>query len=146
MALTDYKDRKIDIMLSNNYSGKLKFVFSNNIVAGIQKMVQSFILRLFTSIRSNIINPNAGNFFSRDISESAQIDPGLTYQALSIAITDTVEQMQQEQSDFADENIVSARISDYTQEKGEMFARIELVSQIGENYDFVVPINIPISQ
>jgi len=145
MSLVDYKDRKIDIMMTDGYTDKLSFIFPNKIVAGIQKMVQNFILRFFTALGSNIIDQNAGTQFAQELKTAPQVESGYIYQLMSMAVTDVASQMQQVPSNFDDENIESARISSFESEKGYANVGIELISKVGESYEFIVPITVPIS-
>ena len=144
MSLVDYKNRKIDIMMTDGYSDKLTFTFPNKIVAGIQKMVQNFILRFFTALNSNIIDQNAGTHFAEQLGTAPQVEAGYMYQLMSMAVTDVVSQMQQVPSNFDDENIQSARISSFESEKDYANVGIELISRVGDSYTFIVPISVPI--
>lgn len=145
MALEDYRGRKLDIMMTSNYSGKLRFEFPNKVVAGIQKVVQNFILRFFTAIESNIVDSNAGTFFGKELPEAVQREKGYIYQVAAMAVTDAVSQMQAEQSNFDDENIQTARIKNFTESKGSAQFFIEVISKSGDAYNFIIPIDIPVN-
>ena len=142
MATTNYTNRKIDVMMTIGYQGKLSFKFSNKIVAGIQKLVQMFLLRLFTAIKSNIVNPGSGTYFARDIKISNQYETGFIYHRFAMALTDVINQLKQNKSDNLDENLSDVRILEYSGDKDKVNFKVELRSEAGTTYEFIIPVSL----
>jgi hypothetical protein len=141
VALTkDYGDRKLDIMITDGYSGKLSFEFSNKFVAGIQKAVQSFIIRLFTAFNSRLTDKTDGTTFGSRFPELAQTDPGLVYHIMSFSISEIIEQLSQEPSSFEDERIVSAKIESIDKSKDTIDVSISITTLAGEDFKFILPV------
>jgi len=146
MSSTEYINRKIDVAITTNYNGKLEFKIQNKAVTGIQKLVQMFIVELFTSLDSNIFNEKGGTVFGLKLyNKTGGFNSGLISHYISSAISTTIESLSRDPSDYPDENILSATLEDLLEVSGSVTARIYLISQSGSSYSFIVPLNIPVS-
>ena len=143
MTDVNYKDRKIDVMITQNYEGKLSFRIPNKIVAGIQKAVQMFILELFTALDSNIFRVKGGTVFALYLKDKK----GTPYTSLishyiSAAISTVMENLSKEKSTYSDENIISAAIEELVENKTELDVKIAVTTGAGNDYKFIVPIKL----
>ena len=132
--------RRLDVMITTDYTGQLQFKFSNKLVTGIQKLVQRFIIKLFTQTNSKIFEPEDGNIFADNISLIAQSYGSLVYQRLQFSFARVIEQLRQDPSEFSDERLRNARIVEFLQDGDAALVKIEIVSEAGSDYTFVVPV------
>ena len=139
---TDYTDRKLDIAITTGYQGKLEFVFPNKVVSGIQKLDQSFVIKLFTAFQSNIFNDSDGSTFATDLTTVKQGQAGIAFHFLSLSFSEILEQLSTDRSEFPDENLRHARIEEFSQDKDQLLVKIAIVSEANEEYKFILPITL----
>ena len=143
MVDLNYTDRKVDISITTNYQGLLEFKIPNKVTSGIQKVVQMFILELFTALDSNIFNNNGGTYFGSVITNKEGTPyKGLMSHYISAAISTVVETLSQEKSVSTDENIASAIVEDFTEDKTSATVKILLTTEAGTSHSFLVPISL----
>ena len=143
--LQPYQGRLNDVMITTGYSGKLEFEISNKIVSGIQKAVQSFIIRLFTALDSYIFDDKTGTLFARELNNLlGGPNTGLVYHYISLSLSEVIGQLKQEPSSEPDENIINASVTNVTMTEDTTEIEIKVVTEAGEYYTFILPINIPI--
>lgn len=138
----DYTNRTIDVMFSTNYKGKLGLKFSNKVVTGIQKLAQRFLQKLFTANGSYIFDNEVGCLFGTNLNILRQSDTGLIMNYISVSFAEIAEQLEQDRSEYSDENLKDARIESFQQTKDVFEIKILLISESDEEYTFVLPLSL----
>ena len=142
---TDYTNRKVDLLLTDDILGKFSFTFSNQITSGIQKMAQIFTIKMFTITGSKIIDGSSGTTLLENI-QNMPANEALVSHYINMAISDTVTQMIEEQADvvYDDEKIKAANLVSVEVVQDKVTATIELESEDRENVNVLLPLSTAI--
>lgn len=138
ITTTDYTNKKIDIMASENYEGDLVFKFPNKIITGILKLAQIFTIRLFTQKGTKITDPNNGNNIFLKNSNKNNIE-----MMLRVAIENTALSLQNDNNDNLpdDEKLELATIDYMSFEADKIMLGYTLTTESKQEIKVVLPID-----
>lgn len=146
---TDYTGRKIDMMLTSNFEGPLEFVVPNEIVSGIQKLVQIFYTLFLTSVGSKFLNPEDGSTFANQLYNGRTFSRQNFRPIVNIAVSEVSDIILEDQDiqgvSAPDERLANAEVIDANLEGDSIDLSIRLRSEAGVVYEFVLPIKLPIT-
>lgn len=146
--ISDFTGRTVDVMITDTFEGELSFVIPNMIITGIQKVVQNFIVLFFTAVGSKILNPEDGSVFANQIVESRVFTQEDYLHVVVIAISEVLDTMIEDQNllgiEREDERIASAILLDSDLINGELSMTIKIEVESGNNFEFVLPVKLPI--
>lgn len=139
---TDYTGRTTDLFISQGINptaiGPQNITYSfgaiSSYIAGVQKLVQRFAILLFnTDILSQLQTARASN-----IQEAVHIFNLASWQVIQQLKT----YQQQNPSTFQDEQLATAQLLDIAATPGHLNITVQLVTQAGTNFPFILPISI----
>ena len=145
---SNYTGRTTDLMISSTFDGKWTWDFPSYVVTGIQKLAQIFVVRFFTAENSKLMDPNDGTLFAENIYKLQSIDTATVIHYINVSTRQTLEQMQDEEveSDPDDEKItdLSAYDISYDISAGILSVYFSLETEAGTDYNFILPVKLPI--
>lgn len=151
--ITDYTGRQRDLLINLGLDPKssktqpvsLGFGPMSSACAGIQKLVQRYMVLLMTGLGTQPAFPSAGSEFASSLLPGRNFSrTGLTHD-FNFANADILRLMQAEQSLTRrppDEQISSAYLSSVDVVGDRVSLNIRVVSYAGENVDFLLPLAI----
>lgn len=150
MSITDYIGRTIDVLAYDGADPTKRVELQQTlavtgeggkIVTGIQKLVQRFLLLLFTDLGSMPYSPDSGTTFMVELRSGALQNQTDVFQAFSRAITSVKTQLRAMEldTDPDDEKFSSAEAGDVTISDYGVTAQVTLTSQ-ASSVTFIVPI------
>ncbi len=137
---TDYTGRTKDLFISQNVTGtgSAKVVYNfgkiSSYVAGVQKLVQKYIILL---INANLVE-NLEASKGSNVQEATHIFNFANWEAL----TELRNYQNENPAIPNDEQIASAQLIDLEIAKGELHLTIQLTTMAGENIPFLMPISL----
>ena len=151
VSIVDYKDRTVDLAA---YQGmqpggerqlEPELVGSDHggrITAGIQKLVQRFLILLLTEKESVPHYPERGCEFLTDARTGVFQTPLDVFTSFSSALVDIEQQLKAVElpTDPSDERYESAEVIAVSLSVGSATVRVQLNSRAGTSYDFLAPI------
>jgi hypothetical protein len=129
-----------DVLLVQSLAGN----GSGAIVAGIQKLVQRFLVTLLTEMGSWQYFPAMGSGFLTDARRNYWRTVADVRQSFAAALLDVARQLQNEElpGDPPDECYGSATLLSVLLTPGSVNLRIQLTSLAGTSYQFIAPIDV----
>jgi hypothetical protein len=125
-------------MASLNYTGKIEWEISNQMVTGIIKLAQIFVIRLLTSFGSKAIDPTEGSSFLANV--SGNYNEGRVRHVANIAIAEVTSNMQEEnEAEEDDEKIDEVSIISISKQERSIALELEITSVAGESVTIVLP-------
>lgn len=150
MSVTDYIGRTVDVLAYQGAdpSKNVELVQSlalpgegGRMVTGVQKLVQRFLLYLFTDAGSMPYSPEVGTTFMQELNSGALQNQVDVFQAFSRAITSVRTQLREAEltTDPDDEKFSSATLNSVTIHDRQISAHVTLTSA-ATSVNFIVPI------
>jgi hypothetical protein len=125
-------------MASTNYTGSVKWEISGNLITGIAKLAQIFVLRLLTSFGSKAIDPEEGASLLKNL--SGNYDEARVRHAVNIAIAEVVSNMEEEdEAEMDDEKIEKSSITSIKKQGHDINIEIEVLSVAGDSVTIILP-------
>ena len=139
---TNYTNRKIDIMISDNYTDKLNLKFSNQVVTGIQKLVQIYIISLLTNIGSKLTNLLEGTKILSDLMNTNI--SGNIKAIIRSGIANTNEYIINNQTLITnnDEKLLDCKLNNFTVNNDTVNIQLSIISVANTGYTFILPVKI----
>ena len=148
----DYSGRLLDLeclksvrVPSGAQSVKIALTPEPAIVAGIQKLVQRYVLLFLTPYNSIMFSQDTGTLFLDAVSRGTIINYGQLMAAFSYANTLTLQAMTADTSGLPDDEIITGAgllSHDISHSTNTLSLTIGLINKAGETTKFIVPTTI----